>query len=129
MHTKKIITIAVVIIALAGGIYWLALESQPKVPSPDQPLEMLAACLKDKRAVFYGTFWCTHCQATKALFGSGAKFLPYVECSTVNGKGQLTVCKDKGITGYPTWVFADGSRESGELSLERLAEKTGCQWQ
>ncbi|GEM_PF-5252052 len=43
-----------------------------------------------------------------------------------DGKGQLQICKQKKIEGYPTWEFADGSRETGEVSLATLAEKIGC---
>jgi len=91
------------------------------LPSAD-----LAQCLKDKGAVFYGAFWCSHCQAQKKLFGLSAKLLPYVECSTVDGRNQIQICKDKNIDGYPTWEFADGSRLNGEISLNQLAEKTSC---
>lgn len=89
--------------------------------------DSFAQCLKDKNAIFYGAFWCSHCNAQKKAFGDSQKFLPYVECSTPDGKGQLKVCKDAKIDGYPTWVFADGSRLSGEVPMETLAQKTGCQ--
>ena len=89
-------------------------------------LDTFAQCLKDKGAVFYGAFWCQHCQSQKAMFGKSQKLLPYVECSTPDGRGQLVVCKEKNIEGYPTWQFADGSKESGEVSLGKLSEKTGC---
>ncbi len=85
-----------------------------------------AKCLKDKGAVFYGAFWCSHCQNQKKSFGTSVEFLPYVECSTPDGKGQLQVCIDKNIAGYPTWVFSDGSRQSGEVPFATLAAKTGC---
>ncbi len=85
-----------------------------------------AKCLKDKGAVFYGAFWCSHCNNQKKAFGSAVEFLPYVECSTPDGKGQLQVCVDKNIEGYPTWVFPDGSRQSGEVPFETLSSKTGC---
>ncbi|MEK7170293.1 MAG: hypothetical protein AAB767_03335 [Patescibacteria group bacterium] len=85
-----------------------------------------AQCLKNKGATFYGAFWCSHCQSQKELFGRSAKLLPYVECSNPNGQGQLQVCTDKKITGYPTWEFADGSRLDGEVPLAKLAEKTQC---
>ncbi|OGG63074.1 hypothetical protein A3C21_01340 [Candidatus Kaiserbacteria bacterium RIFCSPHIGHO2_02_FULL_59_21] len=89
-------------------------------------LDGFAQCLKDKGAVFYGAFWCPHCQKQKAMFGSAAPLLPYVECSTPDGKGQLQVCKDKNVTNYPTWEFADESRLTGERALQELAEKTDC---
>ncbi len=83
-------------------------------------------CLKDKGAVFYGAFWCSHCQNTKKMFASAASELPYVECSTPDSRGQTQVCKDKKIDGYPTWIFADGERLSGELTFDTLSQKTGC---
>lgn len=85
-----------------------------------------AICLKDKGAVFYGTWWCPHCKNTKELFGSSKDLLPYVECSSPDGNSQLEVCKDKEIDSYPTWEFLDGTRLKGEVSLQTLAEKTYC---
>lgn len=85
-----------------------------------------AQCLAEKDVKFYGAFWCPHCQAQKRAFGGSAKLLPYIECSTPDGKGTTQICKEAGITGYPTWVFPDGSRESGEVELPVLAEKSGC---
>jgi len=61
------------------------------------------------------------------MFGASAKLLPYIECSTPDGRGQLPLCTDAGVTGYPTWLFADGTKESGEVSLEKLSEKTSCE--
>src|SRR3989344_7686964 len=90
------------------------------------PFDSFAQCLKEEGAVFYGAFWCPHCQRTKAMFGSAAESLPYVECSTPDGKGQLQVCIDKKVESYPTWEFADGSRLTGERTLSELADKTQC---
>ena len=60
------------------------------------------------------------------MFGKSADKLPYVECSSPDGKEQLEVCRESNIQGYPTWEFADGSRIEGEISIETLAQKTGC---
>lgn len=107
---------------LAAGIFMLAAaESKPG------KFDEFARCLKEKSVTFYGAFWCPHCQSQKKLFGKSAKLLPYVECSTADGKSQLPACTEKKVEGYPTWEFADGSRASGELSLEKLKEKTGCE--
>lgn len=90
-------------------------------------LDTFAQCIADSGATFYGAFWCPHCQAQKRMFGNSEKLLPYVECSTPDGQGQLDVCKDAGVTGYPTWVFTDGGeRLSGEVELAVLSERTGC---
>lgn len=89
-------------------------------------LDAFAQCLGEKGATFYGAFWCPHCQVQKKMFGKSAKLLPYVECSTTDGKGQLEICTEKKVEGYPTWEFADGSRLTGEVPLATLAEKTSC---
>jgi len=121
-QSKQLIILIIVGVLVVGGIgLWIYSASQPG------KYDTFAQCLKDKGAVFYGAFWCPHCQNQKAMFGKSAKLLPYVECSTADGRSQLQICKDKNIEGYPTWEFADGSRESGEVSLSRLSEKTGCQ--
>lgn len=85
-----------------------------------------AKCLKDKGTIFYGAFWCPHCQNQKKLFGKSQKYLPYVECSTPDGKSQTKECIDKGIQSYPIWEFPGGGLVSGEVSLSTLAEKTTC---
>lgn len=121
MKTKIITTIAIGVLILGGFVGLL-------VYAAGQPgkYDNLAQCLKDGGSKFYGAFWCPHCQATKALFGKSAKKLPYIECSTADGKGALPVCTDNDIKGYPTWVFPDGSRLTGEQSLQTLADKTNC---
>lgn len=114
--------IAVAVLVLVGIVYFADSDTDK---SPGE-LDQFAQCLGPKGATFYGAFWCPHCVNQKALFGASKEFLPYVECSTPDRNGQLQVCKDKGINGYPTWEFAGGERVSGEVSLETLAEKTGC---
>jgi len=119
--TKSTLIWSVVGLAILAGIFFLVTTN-----SKPGKLDEFARCLKDKGAVFYGAFWCPHCQNQKTMFGKSAKLLPYVECSTPDGRGQLAVCQDKKVEGYPTWEFVDGSKESGEVSLNRLSEKTGC---
>lgn len=110
-----------VLLVVVGGTVWLV-----KTPSKPGTLDGFATCLKDKGALFYGAFWCPHCQNQKAMFGRSSKLLPYVECSTPDGNGQLQICKDKKVETYPTWTFADGTTLTGEIPLAKLAEKTGC---
>jgi hypothetical protein len=117
---KKAVSI-LVILAFAAFVFWLV-----KTPGRPGRLDSFATCIKDSGAQFYGAFWCPHCQNQKAMFGSSAKLLPYIECSTPDGKSQLPVCTDAGVTGYPTWKFPGGQVESGEVSLERLSELTSC---
>lgn len=115
------ITIGVLIgavLALVGyGIYDY---SQPG------KYDEFAQCIKDSGAVFYGAFWCPHCQDQKKMFGKSEKKLPYVECSIPSGQGQTQICTDKKIEGYPTWEFKDGSRVTDVLTFQELSQKTSC---
>lgn len=101
-------------------------EDSSQAPG-QEALASFAKCLTDKGAKFYGASWCGHCKNQKEMFGQASEFLPYVECSAPDGKSQTAICKENNITSYPTWVFADGTSQSGELSLQTLTEKTGCQ--
>ena len=125
MDNNKKIFFFVIGLLILGTIAAALLRSDSVPPEPGQ-YDEFAVCLKDQGAVFYGAFWCTHCQAQKKMFGTSQKLLPYIECSTPDGRGQLQICKDKNIESYPTWEFADGSRLTGEVPLEQLAEKTSC---
>lgn len=111
--------VIVVLLALMGG--WTFYHS-----SLPGKLDGFAQCITEKGATFYGAFWCPHCQNQKKMFGNSMEYIKYVECSTPDGRGQLSVCTDLGVQSYPTWIFADGTKETGELSVEKLAEKTDC---
>jgi glutaredoxin len=74
----------------------------------------------------YGAFWCPHCLRQKELFGNSFDKINYVECSLPDKSDQTQVCKDAKIESYPTWEFADGSRATGERTLEELGNKAGC---
>jgi hypothetical protein len=124
MSNKNIFFLVIGLLIL-GTIGAILLQS-PSVPTGPGKYDTFAQCLKDKGATFYGAFWCSHCQAQKELFGSSVKYLPYVECSTLDSSGQIQECIDKKIEGYPTWEFADGSRLTGEIPLQQLADKTSC---
>ncbi len=103
-------------------------------PSADEELRTIkpgqykqfAQCLKTTGTKMYGTSWCPHCKTQKEAFGDASSSLPYVECSTKDGAGQLPVCKTMKIVNYPTWVFKNGTRLTGEQTIETLAEKTNC---
>ncbi len=88
-------------------------------------LDSFAQCLTDKGAVFYGAYWCPHCNNQKELFGSSMKFVKYVECATQGTNDQTAACNAAGITGYPTWII-NGEQYSGEQSFAKLASLTGC---
>lgn len=114
-----------------------------------------AQCITNSGAKFYGAYWCPHCQKQKAEFGKSASKLPYIECELSNTEkkaaqsqidqavkdGRLGLdqdpntigiytrtqaCTTNKIESYPTWIFADGSRVTGEQTFAELAAKTGC---
>ena len=116
--TTRYIIVFGILAVLVGLFVWY--KSTPG------PYDNLATCLKDQGVKFYGAFWCPHCQATKQAFGKSADLLPYIECSTPDSKGQMQICTDAKIDGYPTWEFPDGTRLSGEQELSVLAEKANC---
>ena len=111
-----VIVIAVAIIAV------LAYTLVPRaVATSPEALQAFAQCLAEKKATMYGAAWCPHCQAQKKLFGDAFHAIPYVECPD-----HPDVCTAKGVTGYPTWILADGTKLEGEQQFESLASKTGC---
>jgi uncharacterized membrane protein len=93
---------------------------------PDNPIaRSLADHLTQKGVRFYGAQWCPHCQDQKAMFGSAAKRLPYIECSP-NGVGtpQAGVCNDASVNSYPTWII-DGKRYEQVMTLTDLMNASG----
>ncbi|MFH1400716.1 MAG: hypothetical protein ABIH41_04295, partial [Nanoarchaeota archaeon] len=96
--------------------------SQEATPALDD----FARCLTQSGATMYGASWCPHCNDQKEMFGSSVHLVNYVECATPDGGGQTVPCQAAGITAYPTWIFGDGTQESGLLTFAKLSEKTGC---
>jgi hypothetical protein len=75
----------------------------------------------------YGAYWCPNCQRQKLEFGNSFQHVNYIECAEGDpeGKARPDLCLEKGITGYPTWIY-QGQRYVGVQSLKRLSEITGC---
>jgi len=86
-----------------------------------ESLDSFASCLNENGAVMYGAYWCGHCQSQKEIFGTSFAKVNYVECTE-----DEQACNDAGITGYPTWKFADGTSLPGAQQFSTLAGKTGC---
>lgn len=120
------IFVSVIGLLILGTIATVLLRSGAGPVGPGK-LDLFAQCLTEKGATFYGAFWCSHCKSQKALFGSSVKLIPYVECSLPDGSGQTKICIDKKVDSYPTWEFSDGTRMTGEVALDKLAEKTSCE--
>ena len=115
-----IIVMFAICAALAIFVYWQGL------PPPAHLYDALAKCIAQSSTTFYGAYWCPHCEAQKTKFGTGAQYLPYMECAIRGTSTQTQVCIDHDIIQYPTWVFADGSRLVGVQTPQTLAQKTGC---
>ena len=117
-NAKFAVIVALFVLVIAA----LAVALAPRQASySTESLKTFAACLTEKGALMYGAYWCPHCQAQKKLFGDAVESIPYVECTQ-----HADVCNAKGVTGYPTWIFADGSKVEGEQTFDALAAKTGC---
>ncbi len=117
---------AVIIVALLFGGYVSYSTYTGSTSLTPGALDTFVQCIKDKGIIFYGAFWCPHCQRTKAEFGDSAPKLPYVECSTPDGQGQTQACIDKKIKEYPTWMLPDGTTFTGEHTLQELSDKFQC---
>ncbi len=126
MNKQTLISVIVISVAAIIGLVILQQSSNKEAGKPGQ-YNSLATCLGEAGAKFYGAFWCPHCNNQKKAFGKSSELLPYVECSTPDGKGQTQVCLDNQIQSYPTWIFADGTRLTGEQTPQALAEKTACE--
>ena len=111
------VVVAVLALHLYYAGYW------GRSPGPEDPwVRGLAEHLTKTDAKFYGAYWCPHCIDQKALFGASVKRVPYVECSPSGpNTPQATVCKEKDIKSYPTWVI-NGARYTGTVDLNALAQ-------
>lgn len=116
--SKGLIIVAAVVVAIIIGYYGITHFA----PSSN---DAFAQCITASGAKFYGAFWCPHCEDQKKMFGTAARYLPYVECSN-SDRSQNALCQAAGIDSYPTWVFPDGSRIN-IMTFAELGQKTGCE--
>ena len=124
---KTLSVIVGYVVLVVGGLILLS-RANTGTGQPGQ-YDSLAQCLTSKGVKFYGAYWCPHCAAQKATLGESAmKKIDYVECG-VPGQGeqaQSDACKAAGVSTYPTWILADGTRLVGEQTPQALADKAGC---
>ena len=130
MNNVKIFVTVIIVLVLGVVATALIRSKQGTNVAQTGKYDAFAQCIRDSGAKFYGAFWCPHCKAQKAMFGSSVKYLPYVECSTPDGNNQTQICIDNKIESYPTWILADGTRlpveSASGVSLQTLATKTNC---
>ncbi|MBI2632802.1 MAG: hypothetical protein HYW78_00215 [Parcubacteria group bacterium] len=109
------------LIFIFAVVAFVVIHSRDKKEVRASEFDSFAKCLADKGVVLYGADWCPHCQNQKKEFGDSFQYIRYIECPQ-----NPNVCIAKGIDGYPTWIFADGTRLDGEQSFGTLAQKSGC---
>ena len=120
--SQKIASWILAAVAIILGIFIYIKQSPP----PNGKYDALAQCIEASGAKFYGAFWCPHCKEQKNEFGSAARYLPYMECSLPDASAQMPACIAQGIKHYPTWIFPDGSKMEGVVTIEELAKRTNC---
>ena len=88
----------------------------------------LADCVRDSGAVMYEASWCPACKAQRKEFRGYVNRIKTVQCDVGGKKGKTRAeCERMNIDSYPTWVFGDGSSESGFKSAKAIAARTGCE--
>ena len=86
-----------------------------------------AQCLTNSGTKMYGAYWCPHCARQKELFGPKSfAEINYTECDPRGAKADPKSCIDHDVKSYPTWIFADGNRHSGEMTFEELSAASKC---
>jgi glutaredoxin len=126
MKTTTKIVILIAAVALVALIsYFLFVSITGKVTEVGI-YDDFAHCLTEKGVVMYGAYWCPHCARQKELFGSSWKYVSYVECDPRGNNAQPELCRQQGVTAYPTWIF-NGEKRTGVQSLLSLSSWSGCQ--
>lgn len=109
------------LLTIGGATCAGCIRSYARPGAADDAAAALSRCLAARGATMYGAAWCSHCQRQKQLFGPAFANVPYVECPE-----QPERCVALQVHGYPTWVFADGTRVEGVQTLPQLAQAAGC---
>ena len=109
---------------LAAAVLAIIYVGTPTRPAGSDYTTGLARHLAASGAVMYGAYWCPHCREQKALFGSAASLLLYVECDPRGEHAEPDLCRARGIRVYPTWDL-HGQLVEHALTLEELARRSG----
>ena len=114
--TKLTFTLIATLLVLGGFFIYRSRNSEAS------NLDEFAKCLSEKNITMYGAEWCPHCQNEKKAFGSSFQYVNYVECPD-----NPNLCVEKGVKGYPTWIFPDGKKLQGEQGITKLSRESGCE--
>lgn len=104
----------------------------PKTESVDGLYDTFAQCLYDNGMRMYGSATCSFCARQRGLFEGSAQYIQEIECDPRNEGHESERCIEKNISHTPTWIFEDKDGndvhrfEPGVVSLEKLAEVSGC---
>ena len=109
-----VVLIAVIVIAYLAVWYY-----------NNHKYDKFAKCLAEKHAQMYGLYWCPHCIEQKEKFGASFRYVPYVECA-LSRTEESPQCKAAGVLQFPAWRFGAEQPKAGVLTLDALADKTGC---
>lgn len=120
---QKWVFLLVILGVFLGGVVY-AVGRQVVGPGK---YDAFAQCLTEKGMVEYGAYWCPNCAEQKRMFGKSFQYLTYVECDARGKNGDPALCNAKGISGYPTWITAEGEELRGVQQFETLARISGCE--
>lgn len=80
-----------------------------------------AECLSGKGVTMYGTDTCPNCQIQKGMFEQDFERINYINCFIHQDQ-----CNEKGIQGYPTWMY-NGQSLMGVQPFKVLAALSSCE--
>lgn len=121
LHLRRPVAgVVLLMLAVVSGLSTVARSSDQTT------VDAFAKCLTTKKVTIYGSFWCSHCDDQKKLFGNSLQYVNYVECSQRDDREVVFACRIKQIRYTPTRIFADGERREGMQPLQQLSTKTGC---
>ncbi len=90
----------------------------------------LAQCISKQGVNMYGSFRCSVCAKTRAMFSDSFQYINEIECHPQGENSQTALCLEKDLEGTPTWILEPNGKEqkrhTGFLNLEELAEFSGC---
>ncbi len=122
---RWIIGIIVALVAMGGIFFSLSSKVDTTIPKTEVAVTPFGQYLKDQGVKFYGASWCPHCINQKKLLGDGTWQPIYVECAIKGSNEETKVCADAKIESFPTWIFKDGIRKPGELTIKEIEELSG----
>ncbi len=122
---KSSTKIAAGVLVIAAALF-VMFKITGNVSAEPSIYDSFAKCTSDSGAVMYGAYWCPHCENQKEIFGSSFKYVNYIECDPRGNNAKPELCEQAEIQGYPTWIFSNGEKRSGEMPLRTLASLTGC---